>query len=240
MPIMSKMPAMSSLRPMSSLAASAYVDVAVPVADTSALDASASRLDALARRALSAVQAVQVSTLVFALATLIAGYWLALPRAERHNPAVVEGLDSLRRRSEQGMWMAVHVLDAKNAQAQRIVEQIVSRPRIDGVKEKIVLVGASAEQLAYAHSRGDDVLAIDAEQLAKRFHVQAGPLLAIVEPSGDVRYLGGYETRGASDAPQDLELIRALIGERAAQELPLLSVIHAELETLLAPLGWNA
>jgi hypothetical protein len=181
---------------------------------------------------------VWVPLLVAVGASLMVSHLYALPRPATGDTKVAEALNSLRKPNEQNSWLAVHVLYAECRCSQRIVKHLASRKPLAGVSEKLLLVGENSEYLNSAIASGFDARAIRPRELESTYHLTAAPLLVVLDPAGNVRYLGGYTERKQGPDIRDVAVIQNLMrGERAA-ELPLFGcAVSKKLQAMLDPFG---
>ncbi|MBV1861911.1 MAG: hypothetical protein KUG77_26050 [Nannocystaceae bacterium] len=170
-------------------------------------------------------------------ATLTVSHFYTLPRPETSDPAVAAALNSMRGPNQGETWMSVHVLYADCRCSQRIFEHLRTERRPQDVVEKVLLVGGSDglhEQLATA---GFEVVSLEREELAERFGLTAAPLFAVLDPVGQLRYLGGYTGRKQGLDIRDIEILAQLHREEQVDELPLFGcAVAKELQELLDPL----
>jgi hypothetical protein len=79
---------------------------------------------------------------------------------------------------------------------------------------------------------------ISADELAQRFHIESVPLLVIVDPTGVLRYVGGYTLRQQGLDYQDLEILAQLRQNRATHSLPIYGcAVSRQLKSYLDPIG---
>lgn len=142
-------------------------------------------------------------------ASLLARHLLPLPP-----PEDTATLASLRTGEGTGRWMAVHVLYTECPCSRRIAEHLMASARPLDVEEHVVLVGARAGLANGLRTRGFDVVEVEPEELARRFGIEAVPLLVVLGPDDTTKYSGGYTERKQGPDPRDLEIIaRARTGD---------------------------
>jgi hypothetical protein len=174
-------------------------------------------------------------------ATLMASHLLALPQPVRNDPELVAALSGLRAPHTEGRWLAVHVLYAQCRCSQRLIDHLVSRPHPTNVTETVLLVGADAQIEQRVRAAGYRLVVVEPAQLTSRYHLSAAPLLAVLDPTRQVRYLGGYTREKQGADPQDTRIIADLMHENTVSELPLLGcAVSKELQAMLDPFGLRA
>ena len=175
---------------------------------------------------------------VAAVSTLMAGHWLMLPSpASAERPDVAAALVSLRAEGDD-RWFAVHVMYVDCRCSQRVVDHLTTRQRPPELSEHVVLVGRDRSMERRLQTRGYRVTTVNPEELLSRFRLQAAPLLAVISPAGDLRYLGGYSERKQGPDIRDLEIVAGLRARSAVDELPLFGcAVSQGLQDLLDPLG---
>ncbi len=157
-------------------------------------------------------------------AGLLARHVLALPGPS--GTRLAPGLSSLRRADQRG-WLAVHVLYASCRCSQRIAAHLAGTNRPEGVSEIVLWAGDDPPPAALAAAF--DVRRVSEAGLAE-LGVEAAPLLAVVAPSGEVRYAGGYTTRKQGPEVEDLAIIASA---RRAERLAALPVFGCAVSTRL-------
>jgi hypothetical protein len=169
------------------------------------------------------------------VACLMVAHWVTLPVPESHDPRLAKGLDGLHRGPG---WLAVHVLYAECPCSQKLVRHLLDRGALPDVEETILLVGDDGSLAADAPARGYAVEVVTQVELARRFGVESAPLLAVVDPRGTVRYVGGYTPRKQGADVHDVEIVAALRRGDGAAELPLFGcAVSRELQAMLDPLN---
>lgn len=172
--------------------------------------------------------------------TLMAGHLYALPEPAVGDPVLLERLHSLQAASdvEDGQWHAVHVLYAACRCSQRIFDHLFESARPAGYRETVLLVGDDASVVARARTAGFGIVSVTPQQLATEFHIEAAPLLLVLDPDGRIRYAGGYSERKQGYEALDVGIMESLASGRPASELPLYGCgVSKELQAVLDPLG---
>lgn len=184
-----------------------------------------------------AVVAIWAAVFIVVGASLMVGHWYTLPRPNTEDPDFASRLASLRGDATEG-WLAVHVLYSKCRCSQRVFDHLFETERTPGVAETILLVGADEEIERRASSRGFDLHVVTPTELAREFRIEAAPLLAVLSPTNEVRYTGGYTDRKQGYDIRDTEILQDLIDGEESRDLPLFGCgVSKELQQLLDPLG---
>lgn len=173
------------------------------------------------------------SALLFVCATLLAGHFYTLPLPERDSPRLAQGIDA-----PDDAWSAVHVLYAECSCSARIVEHLFASERPSGLRERLLVVGEREEWRERAVTAGLDYETTTRARLVEELGIEAAPLLVVADPSGRVRYAGGYTDRKQGPRIRDLELIAALRDERETDAIPLYGcAVSRSLQQAFDPLG---
>jgi len=118
------------------------------------------------------------------------------------------------------------------------MRHLTERERPEGVSELVVLVGDDLGMRRALTARGFAVDVVDTETLQERYHVQAVPLLVVLDPLSRVRYAGGYTTRKQGPDIQDTRIVEELKNDRSIAALPLYGcAVSARLRKAVDPLG---
>ena len=179
-----------------------------------------------------------VPAILVPCAYLMAGHLVTLPRPDPADPDVAQAIDAARAPRERGVWMAVHVLSGGCGCSGRVLEHLVERRPMEGLREKILFVGEPTELLRRAVAAGFTVESLTGDELAARYRIEAAPLLLVADPGGELRYSGGYTERKQSPTIGDVSVLSRLrAGERVAP-LPLFGcAVSRHLQKTLDPLG---
>lgn len=145
---------------------------------------------------------------------------------------------ALRSDTDGGRWAAVHILSTGCGCSRRVIESLLGRGPLFGVRERVVLVGAGSDGAeATLRARGFVTEALTPPALGLRYGVEAVPLLLVGDPAGDVRYVGGYTARKSGPVLRDVEIVSALRAGRGVSALPTFGCAVAErLRAALDPL----
>jgi len=171
---------------------------------------------------------------------LLGRHVVALPRPER-NPTVTRAFAALRQPRDRGRWLAVHVLYAGCKCSARIVDHLVQAEPIAPVRELALWVGQDPDAQARLSAAGLRVHTLEPEALRARFGVEAAPVLIVLDPEDQIRYVGGYTSRKQGPDIQDRKILAALLAGTAPEENPILGcAVSSRLQTALDPVGLPA
>jgi hypothetical protein len=171
---------------------------------------------------------------------LLSAHLLTLPTPDLTDLGPQRSAVAARRSTQQGQWLAVHVLDQECKCSQRVLDRLLAAPRPSDIVERIVMIASevSREQAAAIHAKGFDLDIVTAEQLGQRDRVQAAPLLIVLDPADAVRYVGGYTPRKQADDVRDVATIAALRRGEHVEPLPTFGcAVGRALKEKIDPLG---
>jgi hypothetical protein len=177
-------------------------------------------------------------------AYLLAPHLLTLP-APGTDDAELQRSVAQRRDGQHGRWLVLHVLDQDCPCSQRVLDHLLDGPPPDTAAERVVWIATShdADRISAMRAHGFDVELVAPEQLDERYHLQAAPLMVVVDPDDRVHYVGGYTPRKQADDVRDRAILAALQrGERVAPLPTFGCAVGAALRTTIDPLGvrrWN-
>jgi hypothetical protein len=174
------------------------------------------------RAALRIVFAVWVLCCVIGGAYLLSAHLLTLPTPDLTDLGPQRSAVAQRRSSQQGQWLAVHILDQECKCSQRVLDHLLAKPRPRDVVERIVLIAGEVapDRISAIHARGFDLDIVTPDQLADRYRVQAAPLMVVIDPTDAVRYVGGYTPRKQADDVRDVAVLEALMRGEPVEPLP--------------------
>lgn len=164
---------------------------------------------------------------------------IPLPAQKASDQQVASALGAHRTPSQADRWMMVHVFFSSCPCSRRLAEYLVAGQRPEDLAEHVLLVGDDPEWRARAQARGLSVHVIEPEELDAFYHLQAAPLLVVLDPLDRVRYLGGYTTRKQGIGVQDLEILQNVRQDITVEALPLFGcAVSRELRRIVDPTGW--
>lgn len=177
-------------------------------------------------------------------AYMLASHLLTLPTPAAADPALHRAIAAQRHADQRDRWLVLHIVFDDCGCSQRVLAHLLATRRPAGVAERVVYVtehpteastGAATGAIT-AHGFELDVVTPD--QLAANYHIQAAPLLVIVDPHDTVRYAGGYTPRKQADDVRDLAVIAAVVRGDAPEPLPAFGcAVGRSLRSTLDPLG---
>lgn len=182
---------------------------------------------------------VWAAALSVVIASLMVGHWVSLPHPDLGEQLTVptKFLGSTTEDSgATGQLIAYHFLYGECPCSQRILHRLLKRPSLDGISEKIVLIGENAEVVENARNMGYQLDVVTPMELSSRYGVQSAPLMVVTDPDSKILYSGGYTTRKQGPAIQDESILLSLMEGRIANDLPVYGcAVSRELQTLVDP-----
>jgi hypothetical protein len=173
---------------------------------------------------------------------LLASHLLTLPAPAPTDPVLHREIAAHRGIHQRGRWLVLHVVYDECGCSQRVLEHLLAYPRPPGVAERVVLVtehrAARAAWIAAIPAQGFELDVVTPEHLVADYHIEAAPLLVIVDPGDTVRYVGGYTPRKQAADVRDLAVIAAVQRGETVEPLPTFGcAIGRALNSRLDPLG---
>jgi hypothetical protein len=173
---------------------------------------------------------------------LLASHLLTLPAPAPTDPVLHRGIAARRGAHQLDRWLVLHIVFDECACSQRVLDHLLGNRRPPGVAERIVLVtdnrAARAALIAAIPAHGFELDVVTPEQLIADYHIEAAPLLVIVDPGDTVRYVGGYTPRKQASDVRDLAVIAAVQRGEPVEPLPTFGcAIGRALNSRLDPLG---
>lgn len=176
--------------------------------------------------------------LLVVCAFLLSSHLLTLPSPEVEDPALQAAVVKVRKQEDTGKWMAIHVLYADCKCSQGVAKYLVSSKRPEGVAEKLILVGEDAAMAEQAAAMGFEVIQTTPEGLSEDWHMQAAPLLVLVDPANQLQYLGGYTDRKQAADIRDVAILSSLQQTKSVPALPLFGcAVSQSLQRAVDPFG---
>lgn len=169
-------------------------------------------------------------------ASLLASHLLTLPVPAREDPRLDAGVARLS--PATGRWKVLHALSSECKCSGQVLAHLLSTERPANADETVLLVGPPGDVGARLAAAGFGFESLTAEDLDRRYGIPAVPLLVIADPSGAVRYSGGYTSRKQGPDIQDLPIFARLVADTSVDALPLFGCpVNTELRDEVAPLG---
>lgn len=192
------------------------------------------------RTVLRVALAVWVVACLVGGAYLLAAHILTLPAPEITDLGLQRSAAAQRQPFQRGRWFVVHILDQDCVCSLRVLDHLLADPRPDGVAERIVLIADAVrpERSAAIIARGFDLDIVTADELAARYHVEAAPLLVVIDPGDALRYVGGYTPRKQAADVRDVAVVEALRRGQPVEPLPTFGcAVGRSLSGKVDPLG---
>ncbi len=180
--------------------------------------------------------------LMVVIASLMANHWVSLPHPALGATVTVTDLSNPSSGSvtslDDSRWFALHVLFAECPCSRRVLKHVVSREPLSGVRERIVFIGKDEELQQLAIHNGYEIECLSAEELGTKYGIESAPLLLVTEPSGTIRYSGGYTPRKQGLDIQDAEIISNTLAGKTVTELPVYGcAVSQNLKAIVDPFG---
>ena len=170
------------------------------------------------------------------MSSLMARHLVALPAPES-TPTLISSLGALRQ-DPAPRWMLVHVIYGPCPCSGRIVDHLLARRAQPGVAEHVLLTQDEGRFGSRLSQRGFIVHLLTPDELDDRFKISSSPLLLILDPTDQPRYIGGYTAQKQGPAPQDLLLLASAQAGQGLPSLPILGcAVSARLRSLLNPMN---
>jgi hypothetical protein len=144
----------------------------------------------------------------------------------------------LKMRRISGKNFLVHVIYSECSCSRALFAHLLARGPFSGAEEAVLFVGADPDKQASAHRAGFNFATVSALELASRFGLEAAPVLAVFDPAGRLRYVGGYYAHPATIQPLDERIYAQLTIGLSVDPLPVFGcAVSARLQQSLSPLG---
>jgi hypothetical protein len=173
-------------------------------------------------------------------AYLLASHLLTLPTPAAADPVLRRAIAAQRHAGQRDRWLVLHVVFDDCGCSQRVLAHLLSTRRPAGVAERVVYVTEHPAEASTGAipAHGFELEVVTPDQLAAEYHIEAAPLLVIVDPHDTVRYAGGYTPRKQADDVRDLAVITAVLHGEAVESLPAFGcAVGRSLRSTLDPLG---
>lgn len=157
-----------------------------------------------------------VSVLLTALSVLVIALLMG-----SHMPFQLGPVAQAASARRTGHWQAFHILGPNCPCSTRAGSYLAGRARMQGVEETVLQVGDEPETDRTLREAGWRVEKVTAEHVFAAYGVRSAPMLVVVDPSGAIRYRGGYARRSdGRDGYRDVEIGKRV---RAGEEVPALA-----------------
>ena len=147
---------------------------------------------------------------------LLAKHVVAFP--EPRAAELTLGIAKLRATREEQRWLTVHVLYSDCRCSRRIADHLVASERPADWSELVLWIGEDSPPKEM--EARFDVRRLGSSDLA-RLGIEAAPSLVVVDPAGQVRYVGGYTDRKQGPVAQDVRIMNAVRQSQVVASLPL-------------------
>lgn len=132
----------------------------------------------------------------------------------------------------------VHVIYAGCSCTDGLVTHLDTRGPGADTDEVVLYVGADAERQARLAARGFRVEPLPRSELEERFALRAAPILVVLEPEGELAYVGGYYRYPAAVHALDEQILARIDGGERPEGLPIFGcAVDPALARQLDPLG---
>jgi hypothetical protein len=199
------------------------------------------------------VLGVWAAVSVVLVGSMLGAHLTRLPAPSASDPALARGLRALFPATDPHLTggasggnrelLAVHVLYDRCGCSARVGKSLALRGVRPGVREAVLVVSddlAATDRPAISRleAAGFPVVTLATTEVADRLHVQAVPLLVLVDGTDRVLYAGGYTSGRDDPRLQDGRLIAEAQASRAPAALPIFGCATASaLQKQLDPLG---
>jgi hypothetical protein len=194
------------------------------------------RLSTTALRAIGVWVALAIWTtgVVLVGGSLLSRHLLPLPPGARDASALL----ALAPASQQGGFVAFHVLYTDCRCSRRIADTLIGTARPADVAEHVLLVGTDDDLSKALSEKGFHVHAVTSDELDRRFQIPSAPLFVLVDPTGRATYSGGYTDRKQALASHDRDIVEAARAGHRTPAFPVYGCAVAErLQRERNPLG---
>jgi len=166
---------------------------------------------------------------------------LPVPRDSTRLSRALLALDSVDSSSETALrrdTVVAHFLGAECGCSRDVVRSLARRAPIADAHEHVFVVGSARETRALLAGRGYLVDELDADTAARRFDLEAVPVLVVALPDGGVRYVGGYTARKRDGEIRTTSIVAQVLAGETPDALPVLGcAVSQRLRQQLDPLG---
>ena len=169
-------------------------------------------------------------------ATLMVSHWVPLPHPEGSDAVLQTALSG--HASDSNSWTVTHFLYADCPCSLRVLNHVIERTPSDSVRERFVLIDSNGDASDQAELAGLDVERLTSKQLYQTYGIEAAPLFAVTEPSGETVYVGGYTQRKQGLDISDMDIVRRLQEGESVDQLPVYGcAVSSRLKDIVDPLG---
>jgi hypothetical protein len=154
------------------------------------------------------------------ISSLSVSHMAAMPPPDKATRMAMEA--ATLRQGSSGLFL-VHVIYRECSCTERLLAHLLARGRLPGVEEAIVYVARdSAAELAGSAARAGFALTrVTAEELDRRFGLQAAPVLLAFDSAQTLLYAGGYFDHPSAVSALDRRIHADIAAGRPVRPLPL-------------------
>ncbi|MEZ5977587.1 MAG: hypothetical protein R3F34_05145 [Planctomycetota bacterium] len=194
--------------------------------------------DRAARRVARIALAVWAPCVLVVVASLAVAHWAQLPLPETRDGRLVRALERTSGRTVEGRWSMWHVLYEDCPCSLDAIDDVLASERPADLDEHVLLVGRDDDLAERLRGAGIALHAVSADDLERSFGIVAAPLLVVVDPSGAVRYAGGYRARRDAFGVEDLAILDRLRDGAEVEPLPIFGCgVSATVQASVDPFG---
>jgi thioredoxin-related protein len=119
-------------------------------------------------------------------------------------------------------WTAVHTLMSGCNCSSDVGKHLLKRGRsAEFSSETVLLIDAEEAEAKAYEAKGFQTKRLKGQELVEVFGLEAAPSMVVLNPSGEVAYLGGYYAQSARTEALDLKVIADLKRDGKTKALPL-------------------
>jgi hypothetical protein len=182
-----------------------------------------------------ALIAAWVAVALLGISSLAVPHMAAMPGAGTQ-ARLTHALLALRQRA--GAAFVVHVIYQRCSCTERLFAHLVSRGASADAEEIVVYVGEDAARGRAVTRAGFRYVALSAAQLARRFGLEAAPVLFVFDAPGRLRYAGGYFDHPSTVTARDEAIFARVLAGESPPALPVFGcAVSARLQDAVDPLG---
>lgn len=188
-------------------------------------------------RALHIVLGAWAMAVVIVGAYQLAAHASSLP-APRDSTRLAQAMRALGREATGRRALVAHFLGAQCGCSRDVVRSLARRAPIAGAHEYVFVIGSARETRALLAGRGYVVDELDADAAARRFDLEAVPVLVVALRDAGVRYVGGYTERKRDGQILTTSIVARILADARPSPLPVLGcAVSRRLRQQLDPLG---
>ncbi|MCA9198191.1 MAG: hypothetical protein KDA87_11660 [Planctomycetales bacterium] len=189
------------------------------------------------RIAVTAGLLVWLSAMSLVTASLMVSHWVPLPQPEADSPELAAKLNQAIT-APAPTWRAFHFLYSDCPCSRRVLRKILERSPMNGVVERIVLVGRANEWETRIRDLGYEFHPLDSVELESNYGIRAVPSLVVVSAAGNICYSGGYTARKQGPDIADQRIIQSVLAGEDIESFPVYGCAVAKnLQDIVDPLG---